>query len=251
MAQASLSPDYGSVAPPNPSADAEDVGAIQRHGPTLWLFGLTAMTLVFASLLLLGLLARSAIVDPTVRDAVNAYTMLTATVGLVAMTYVLAMARKAGFFGSSRTSAPALHADPETEGLLIAPTVPASVSPHLLRKTAVAQASRAQQARAISAAAIPRPPWPAATAPVRPPAPVAPHLVMPAQTWSQRPPGAAPAFLRMSPPPMHPHAQPAAFQVWAASRRPPLQDRTYQPTISDRLLGRVPHPPYPQPVSHR
>jgi hypothetical protein len=264
VAQATLTPDTVSTSPPSPSTDSG--GSAQRIGPTLWLFGLTAMTLVFASLLLLGLLTRSAIVDSMVRDAVNAYTVLTATVGLIAMTYVLAMARKAGFFGTSRTDTHVAPAAADAAGLMVAPTV----SPHLRQQAAMAHESRTRQARAISAAAahqvqrrtqrvfmplagvasVPGPsvqsarPAPRPVVAVARPVAAVARPVMPIRARSPRPAGGAPAFLRMAQPPMHTRAQPAAWQVRAASGRAPRRVRPQPPSLADRFFGRVTPPPF-------
>ncbi len=100
MTQASLSPDLIAPTPsarPDDSADTASSGASHL---TFWLFGLTAMTLVFASLLLLGLLMRSGVIDAGIRGAVGAYAALIAGVGLMAVVYVLAMGRRQGIFGS-------------------------------------------------------------------------------------------------------------------------------------------------------
>ena len=272
VSQASLSPQIKSAAP---SAGPDHVSNEHdgRHSAvTLWLFGLTAMTLVFASLLILGLLARRGIVDPSVSNAVNAYTILTSTIGLVALAYVLTMARKAGLLTSSQGAEADAPASPPSDGLRIAPAVTAGVAPRVRQKTVAAQQARSRQARAIAAAAVPRTPRRSqidpAPAPMRvapkpspsrvyPSAPtavkaaarmkpsVAPGATIP--VVAPRSAGAAPAWLRPARPPVGMPVQPAAFQVRIASLRAPFWVEPRRPTLVDRFLGRGIHAPYPSP----
>ena len=69
MTLASLSPDLQSPTQPTRSDSAFAQPDGRHTAVTLWLFGLTAMTLVFASVLLLALLARSGIVDSSITAA--------------------------------------------------------------------------------------------------------------------------------------------------------------------------------------
>lgn len=156
MTQASLAPDMPSAMPQMPSDHASDTSGAGRPAVTLWLFGLTAMTLVFASLLLLGLLARSEIVDASIQSAVNAYTVLTAAIGLVAMAYVLTMGRRAGLFGSTRVTDSDTQLSTETGGLMIAPTVPPGIALRARQEAERSRQARSQRARAIATASAPR-----------------------------------------------------------------------------------------------
>jgi hypothetical protein len=269
VAQTILSPEN---APTTTPADSDDASANSVGGHstlTLWLFGLTAMTLVFASLLIFGLLARSGTVDSAVTTGVSVYAVLTASIGLAALAYVLTMSRRAGLFGSHRTENTAWHSVPDADDLTVAPTVLPDSSSRLSREQAQAREARRHRARAITTAAAsgerqwavppsakaeaavasvpvtkskavpqkavwpPRMPQPTSASPPRRPVSEATPPVQ-----GQYRHGGAPAYLRMKAPAAMPRVQPAAFQVMAASLPKPFWDRPYNPTIADRLLGR-------------
>ena len=290
-----------STTPPTPrSAGPDDASDHQdgRHLPvTLWLFGLTAMTLVFASLLLLGLLVPVGRDDSSVMRAVSVYTAVTSIIGLVALGYVLTVARRSGYLGPQDDLQAALPPPTMTTtapaGLSIAPSVPPTAAPRLQQKKVQAKRARSRQARAIAAAATPRRPHmpmasvppapvraasnspkpsarpivpsarPAASRPARqaprestmPPTvntmPVEMNRAATIPVRPSRPPGAAPAWLRMGPPTPGVRAQPAVFQVRAASIRAPFWVQPPSPTLVDRFLGRgtrrMQTPPAPPP----
>jgi hypothetical protein len=227
------------------------------------------MTLVFASLLILGVLTRSSIVDANVTGAVNAYALLTASIGLAALTYVLAMARRAGLFDARTEPSVAPTPEHRQDGLMLAATVAPSVSTRVRQQQMEAREARRQRANAIIAATTPltRPsqptpagptPRPASTAPVVPvvrlvsPGSAAPPAPPPAARRAEVPSvqrvmppspapmsvGGAPAYLRMQTPSVPSRGLPEAFQVAAASIREPFWVQPHRPTFADRLFGR-------------
>jgi hypothetical protein len=161
----------------------------------LWLFGLTALTLVFASLLLLGLLAQGVVADASASGFVTGIAVVTSILGLAALTYVLTTARRAGYLRSSLDSV-STAASQVTEigkGLVTAPVVPAGYGARRRRMQRARRDVRRQQARAI-AAAHQRPAPVAASVAV----PVVtervaprPAVVSPARPVRARPPAAA------------------------------------------------------------
>lgn len=156
MAQVGLSPDPQPDTPSQHANNAPGGGAKGRPAISYWLFGLTAMTLVFASLLLLGLLMRSGVIDPTIRAAVTAYGALIAGIGLVAAAYVLAMGRRHGIFRSRGRERHAVRTLRMGGGLTFVPTVP----PHSQRELVQGREARSRQAHAIAIAAAPLMPLP-------------------------------------------------------------------------------------------
>jgi hypothetical protein len=153
VTQARLSPD---LIAPTTSARPDDSANTPSSGPshlTFWLFGLTAMTLVFASLLLLGLLMRSGAIDAGIRSAVGAYAALIAGVGLMAVVYVLAMGRRLGLFGSMAEPDVAPEASIGAGDLAVAPIVLPRIPLYRRQENERARRSRSRQARAIAAAA--------------------------------------------------------------------------------------------------
>lgn len=152
MTQASLSPELNDATPSVHSTGAGQDGG--RSTVTFWLFGLTAMTLVFASLLLLGLLMRSGGIDVAVRSAVSVYAAVIAAIGILAGVYVLAMGRRHGIFKSSTQPRREVATPTAVDDLIFAPAVLPRVSLQRRQEMAMAQEQRSRRARAIAAAAV-------------------------------------------------------------------------------------------------
>ena len=222
MTQASLSTDRPSPArPPAPEASRSGDDLISSEG-ALWFFGVTAATLVFASLLMVGLLTQQAIEDAGLNGFLFAVAVGLAGVGLVAFAYVMSLARRAGYLS---TDDAATTAEPspkvtrsktaaENEGLRVAPTVTAGIGVAKRRERAQQQVARSRQATAIAAASMTptqaRPsPAPRAAFQASTPRPAArPQAARPQQI--RRP---APPRLRLPAPSVRPRTNAAMFQA--------------------------------------
>jgi hypothetical protein len=210
VTQASLSPDLPS------SVGLRPVGG-ERPGigseAALWLFGLTSVTLVLASLLLLALLAQDVVADGPLSGFVSATAVAIATIGVAALVYVIATAKRNGYIGAGSVATP----DPSLEvpaGMHIVPATPADPAARQRRQRAEEKAARDRQAKAIAAVeserraaamrptetvttpappkTAPRPPTQPAPAPARAPleaaAPVRPQTAAPVRPPSATPP---------------------------------------------------------------
>lgn len=279
MTQASLSPDLPSSVGLRP-AGGERPGIGSEAA--LWLFGLTSLTLVLASLLLLALLAQDAVADGPLSGFVSATAVAIATIGVAALAYVIATAKRSGYIGAGRLATP----DPSLEvpaGMHVVPATPADPAARQRRQRAEEQAARERQAKAIAAveserrAAATRPAQsvatpapveaaaqvrPQAAAPLRPPsaAPARPTTTVPSQAASvaatpprsQRP-TPAPVFPRMPAPVVRPRTQVARTQLVAADIRMRSTATAVRPPLARPPLVRPPatRPPGPRPTPVR
>jgi hypothetical protein len=202
-------------------------GSVEGAGPgaSLWLLALTSLTLVFASLLLLGLLAQSSLVGGAVGGFATAIATVTGGLGAVAMGYVLLAAHRAGYLRAPRVE----HTSPAPavpDGLRVAPVVPAGLAYRKRQQREAERAERRKQARAIDAVgtsrqvspvsapvSVPARPTPAPQAAAEPVAPVPAPMARPVASLS---------FPRLDPPRVRPRAQAALLQVGATSVRAPF-----------------------------
>jgi hypothetical protein len=207
----------------------------------LWLFGLTASTLVFAALLLLGVLAQAASIDARLNGFVTALALVVGIVGVAAVAYVVVSAHRAGYLGQpearQRVDMPAERAgDPPSpsSGLRVVPALPADLVARRRRELAARRDVRATQARAIATVESTQrrvSPTPAfatrsvqlmrLTPQVRPTAGLAARrstAVLAASRPATRPTGVPPT-LRMSAPPVHRQVRSAQLQLAVADLR--------------------------------
>ena len=152
MTQASLASGFETQFQSAHSQHVEPGSAPPNLGLTLWLLGLTAMVLGFASLLLVGLVIRGAILDSSERVVIVVYTAIVAGTALVALTYVYAMGRRYGVFrpGDDGVEEPERAA---TDGLVVASTLPPRTPAPTRKRPQPVHRTRSQQARAIWAVA--------------------------------------------------------------------------------------------------
>lgn len=263
MTHASLSPD---LAPATSLGRLEGkAGTTESAGPaaSLWLLALTSLTLVFASLVLLGLLAQSSLVGGAVGGFATAIATVTGGLGVVVMGYVTLAAHRAGYLRAPQVE----RSTTETavpEGLRVAPVVPAGLAYRRRQEQAAERAERRKQARAIDAAAMsrqaPTAPAPAhqapapsmpgtsaaqapapthaapVTAPTRPASvgQAVPARALASERATPRPAlraAAPPAYLRLDPPRVRPRAQATLLQVGAASVRAPFVPQQPHPVV--------------------
>ena len=208
MTQASLSPGLESDSAIPPAEDPADGRSTLSDEATLWLFGLTSMTLVFASLMLLGLLAQGVIADAAASGFVTALAIFTAVLGSTALVYVLGSARRAGYLSTPAAARAdgVAQASPFGAGLIVAPAIPADLGASKRQEQRAQQRARSQRAQAIAdanptpqhpsrpLAAAPRPVHPPTPRPVRP---ASPRPARPAAPRSNGP--AAPGASRVVP----------------------------------------------------
>ena len=249
MTQASLSPDLPSAVRTR-TTDGTRPGLSSEAA--LWLFALTSVALVVASVLLVGLLAQGAISDASIGGFLWATAIVTAAIGLGALAYVGTAAKRSGSVAADQDKKAAASDDAD-DGLRVAPAVPADLGRRKRLQLAEEQAARSRQAKAIASAEAvrrartvsrPRPittvTIPPATspthAPVQAPAPT-PVQVRPAAiprpvATPRRPavvgirpvarpnrPTPAPVFPRVPAPMVRPRTQVARAQVMATDIR--------------------------------
>lgn len=103
--------------------DHDAVGRAKQPetGLTLWLFGLTAMALVFASLFALGLLVQSGILGTSLGLVGTAYVVILAGIGIAATAYVVTVGRKLGLLSSPRPSEAVRQVPAIPVGMVVAP----------------------------------------------------------------------------------------------------------------------------------
>lgn len=242
VTQASLSPDLPSPVGIRPTGGERPVVSSEA---ALWLFGLTSVTLVLASLLLLALLAQDAVADGPLSGFVSATAVAIATIGVAALVYVVASAKRNGYIGAGPLATP----DPSLEvpaGMHIVPATPADPAARQRRQRAEEQAARDRQAKAIAAveterrAATTRP-APAVATPAQPPKAVHRPVTQPAPA-----PGKAPLKAAA---PVRPQAAPPVRPRSAAPQRP----TTTAPTQSSARVASLPpaQRPTPTPVFPR
>lgn len=220
MAQASLAPDLASNTRSTMGSEA-----------SLWLFGLTSLTLVFASLAVVGLIAQSGVGSAALSGFATGIAVMTAVLGLVAVTYVGAAARRAGYIGA-RDARPAKPPSRPSDGLEVAPIVPAAIA-HMRRKElADGRKVRSKQAQAISTA----------EASQRGPRPVAfraPPVQLPALRSAPAQRAAPIQRVAFRPTPVHPSARPALFQVAASNIRRPYVPPAPWPLVRPPVARRA------------
>ena len=240
MTQASLSPDLSGAIGASPSVDAIEPA---REAPesALWVTTLTASSLLLAAVLLLGLLNRNVVTDAPYRGFVFGVTIMIVVLGVGALAYVVAVARRQGLLGSRdpSTQGPASVAP---SGLHVVPAVPAEMGRRRRRQLEVERSVRSQQAKAIATATAPPPETRAEAAPTMqsrtvPSRPVAGAAQGPAPVVADR---ADPRPAPMRVPPVHPairmpgpamrQPRPAAWPAHAPVLRmatSPVMARTY------------------------
>jgi hypothetical protein len=206
VTQASLSPELSSTAALGALDGRPATSTGVGPAASLWLLALTSATLVFASLLLFGLLAQGAVGDGYVRGFATAVATLTGGLGLVAAGYVLVTAHRAGYLRAPETGPDSVEPVAAT-GLRVAPVVPAGLAYRKRQQRAAELAERRKQARAIDTAAAAKPA-------LRGPA----HT--PAVTTPMRSAGPAPARPKVAPPPPVPTRPAVASARTAAPARP-------------------------------
>ena len=277
MTQASLSPEL------DPTLSLGGLkGSAERRasvGPeaSLWLLALTSVTLMFASVLLVGLVAQGAGDDSYVHGFATAIAALTGGLGMVVVGYVLLVAHRAGYLGKS--GGEGTGSEPITpDGLRMAPSIPAGLAYRKRQQRAEQQAERRRQARAIDAVeqkqqarrapaqvhpapeqtpartqAVQAPPRPKAAPPQRVAAPARPAPARPAaaRPTPARPAAAAPARVR---PPVRSQARgvvrPAASPAFLRLNPPRVRPRGQAALLQVGAASvRAPFvPPRPQPV---
>lgn len=267
MTQATLSTEFD---PTSGLAPPRDVRSGASSEAALWLFGITAATLVLASLLILGLVAQNALADAALSGFVSALALVVGIVGVVAMGYVVATAHRAGYLSlaemprlaASTFSADAAWVDdapPPSSGLRVVPALPPDLSARRRHEVAAARDARAKQARAIAAADTARRSARPATPLVSPvrsrqvqvirPVPSLRPTTGPVGRRSHSSPGPRPAarpsgvppYLRMSTPPVHPQVRTTHFQVAVVDTRSPYMSGPWP--MSRPLVARPMQPP--------
>jgi hypothetical protein len=277
VTQASLSPDLQATIGNSP-AEGQSRGAGSEAA--LWLFGLTSLALVFASLLLLALLAQRAVADAPLFGFFSATAVFAAAIGLGAMTYVVATARRAGYI-RSEAAASSDAAGETPAGMRVVPATPADPARRKRSQRAQEQAARSRQASAIAAAAATRhtrqvAPRQAVARPVRPrsaaptTAPVRasvevrgparavpdprPRVVVPVKPPAQASrPAPVRVFPRMPAAPVRPRTQVARTQLVAADVRARSMRPVSAPPPAARpvVRGPVSRPPMVRPLAAR
>ena len=265
MTQASISPPLSPTAAFGGVQGRADAPAGVGPAASMWLLAMTSATLVFAALLLLGLLAQGTVGDGYVRGFATAVATLTGGLGLVAAGYVLLTAKRAGYLRAAQADRDSTELGAPT-GLRVAPVVPAGLAYRKRQLRAAERAERRKQARAIHAAGLPKPvppppvrapaaapvrsaavqaaagprvapprPTVARPAPVRPAAAAvraqAPTPPMPRPVGRPATSAVPPAVLRLNPPVVRPRGQAALLQVGTASVRAPFVPRQPHPVM--------------------
>jgi len=277
VTQASLSPDLQSTNGHSP-AEGEHRGADSEAA--LWLFGLTSLALVFASILLLGLLAQRAVADAPLFGFFSATAVVAATIGLGAMTYVVATAKRAGYIRTEATT-PSDPAGATPAGMRVVPAAPADPARRKRSQRAEEQAARSRQATAIVAAeatrrtravanrqTVARPVRPRSAAPTTAPARASagvpgparsapgprPKVIVPVKppARTSRPTPVA-VFPRMPATTVRPRTQVARTQLAAADIRTRSMRPVSGPPVAGRPVfrGPVPRPPMIRPLAAR
>ena len=227
---------------PAPSQPSADRGAGQ-----LWFFGLTAMTLVFAALLILAQLTRGGSIAASVAPILLVYAIGIALLGVGALAYVVHSARTQGRLALEVPLSDAVAAEP---GLRVAPTVPPRGQPLPLQ---AGPASVGQSSVGLPSEPPQRAPGPveAASLPVAPtssPAPTAVASSGPRRTVVHMIRMPQPAVADVTSPRPYPfpasRVEPVALQVRVAGLRS-VAWGPRPPSLVDRLLGRGTHRSYP------
>lgn len=236
MTQASLSPDFDPPMRLDASIGMPFARDAASSGAALWLFGLTAATLVGASLLVLGTVALGVVSEAAISGFMAAVALMTGMLGMVAAAYVVTTARRAGFLRPIVRSHPKVG-ETVPAGMHVVPARPADPSRRLRQQREAERHARNRQASAIRTAeanlqarravlptsAQPRPLAPAGTPVTARTRAVAPSAASWAHAGAQIPtaahPVAASAHMRLAPPQVNPRSQAARMQVGVASAR--------------------------------
>ncbi len=234
MAHASVTSVATTFTPARPQEQAAPTPHDDHAGFTLWLLGLSAITLVFASLLSLGLTIRGGDLAGAAAAVVIGYVVFVSVVGVVSLAYFVVVGQKSGLLASTERGTQ-LEADQASgHGLRVAPVVPPrrSIDSALAawpRETGRASPSLVSQHRQL----------PAAAATHR-------HRAKPAPGRDTAP---RPLLPSRPAPPLRPAAsQAAALQLRVASLRvPPPSDRPSHFYV-DRLRAQDMRRVYPAPV---
>lgn len=226
-------------APPRPSAG--------RGAGQLWFFGLTAMTLVFAALLILAQLTRGGSIAASVAPILIAYAIGIAVLGVGALAYVLHSARALDPLASEGSTSDPLAAG---SGLRVAPTVPPRGQPLPLQSGPATMGQSSVGPPSEQSLRAPAPVGPASihVAPPLPPAPAAAResTARPRAVHAIRMPRPVVAGTASPRPYPFPAArvEPVALQVRVAGLRSAAWGPR-PPTLVDRLMGRGTHRSYP------
>lgn len=214
MTQASLSPDPPSSVGIRPGG-GERPGVSSEAG--LWLFGLTSLTLVLSSLLLLALLAQDAVADAPLYGFISATAVFIASIGVATLVYVVATAKRAGYI----RTALAKSSDSTSEvpdGLRVVPVMPADPASRKRRQRAAEQAARNHQAKAIAAVETKRRTRTATSGRVGA-APVQPRMSMPQRVTKPVPAPVAAPTPQKAPVPIRPKSAAALRPASAVTSR--------------------------------
>jgi hypothetical protein len=167
VTQASLSPEFQ---PPLGASESTRDGQVHPVGTSeaaLGIIGLTSSGLLIASVLLLGVLARSILQDASLGGFIAGSSIMIATLGVGGLAYALVTARRAGYFSPRVDAKPVAAAALAPEGMHVVPAVPADLGRRMRRELHDERSARSQQAKAIATATVASKPRPAVQ---RPPA---------------------------------------------------------------------------------
>ena len=244
----------GPVGRPTGEGPAPSQPSAHRGAGQLWFFGLTAMTLFFAALLILAQLTRGGSIAASVTPILSVYAIGIAVLGVGALAYVVHSARAQGLLASEKHVGDAVAAGP---GLRVAPTVPPRGRPPLLQASQVplqaSQASVGQSSVGLPSGQTPRASAPIAVASLHVEPAVAPAPTAARSSTARR---TAVHTIRMPKPAVadstapHPYPfpasriEPVALQVRVAGMRSAAWGPR-PPSLVDRLLGRGTHRSYP------
>ena len=172
MTQASLSPDLSGAVGASPAADAHAQTG-RNSESALWVTALAASGLLAASVLLVGVLARSASTDASFGGFVSGVSIMIAAFGVGTLAYVLVTARRQGLLGAERSEPSAERAIPS--GMHEVPALPAEMGRRKRRQMQAERSDRSRQAKAIATVASAAPKAHPATPPAAEPRPIAPR----------------------------------------------------------------------------
>ena len=172
LTQASLSPDLSGAVGASPAADAHAQTG-RNSESALWVTALAASGLLAASVLLVGVLARSASTDASFGGFVSGVSIMIAAFGVGTLAYVLVTARRQGLLGAERSEPSAERAIPS--GMHEVPALPAEMGRRKRRQMQAERSDRSRQAKAIATVASAAPKAHPATPPAAEPRPIAPR----------------------------------------------------------------------------
>jgi hypothetical protein len=172
LTQASLSPDLSDAVGASPAADAH-ARTGQTFESALWVAALAASGLLVASVLLVGVLARSASTDASFGGFVSGISIMIAAFGVGTLAYVMVTARRQGLLGAKRSRPSAEGAIPS--GMHEVPALPAEMGRRKRQQMQAERSDRSLQAKAIATVASAAPTVHHATPPAAEPRPTAPR----------------------------------------------------------------------------